>query len=286
MTPREDARVRHTVDRAAFRRTLGLLAAMPLSAALASASQPAASAEPSLEPFTQTITGVTATLDMVPLPEQGVWIASTETTWDLFDVFVYGLDREDPSRPPGVDAITRPSKPYLPPDRGFGHAGYPAIGMTHQSAAAFCEWLSMKTGRSYRLPTEAEWEAACAAGDAEAAALDDIAWHAGNAGAKTHPVGSKRPNAAGIHDLLGNVAEWCIDADGKPVTRGGSYRDAPEIIACSLRVPPSSAWNASDPQIPKSRWWLADGPFVGFRVVCVPEAVEQGTEPAAGPEEK
>ncbi len=71
--------------------------------------------------------------------------------------------------------------------------------------------------------------------------------------------------------MLGNVQEWCIGADGKPVTKGGSYRDPAERLTTTHRAPLSSAWNASDPQMPKSKWWLSDGPFVGFRVVCETE---------------
>jgi hypothetical protein len=68
--------------------------------------------------------------------------------------------------------------------------------------------------------------------------------------------------------MLGNVQEWCVAPDGTGVTRGGSYRDPADKVNFTHREPNNRAWNASDPQIPKSRWWLADGPFVGFRVVC------------------
>ena len=67
--------------------------------------------------------------------------------------------------------------------------------------------------------------------------------------------------------MSGNAAEWCHGPEG-PVTRGGCYRDRREAVGCAARVPPVPAWNASDPQLPKSEWWLADGGFVGFRVVC------------------
>jgi hypothetical protein len=71
--------------------------------------------------------------------------------------------------------------------------------------------------------------------------------------------------------LVGNVAEWCHPADGgKPVVMGGSYRTpAGELNALSTTGERQSReWNASDPSFPKSVWWLGDGPFVGFRVVC------------------
>jgi formylglycine-generating enzyme required for sulfatase activity len=204
------------------------------------------------------------------------WMSQTEVTWDLFDVYVYRLDEEDPDKPSGADAVSRPSKPYLPPDRGFGHAGYPAISIAHDSAAQFCTWLSAKTGRHFRLATEAEWEFACRGpGGAEAAFIDDRAWHSGNSDNKTHPVAGKLPNAFGLSDMLGNVLEWTEGMDGKPITCGGSYADPPDTLSCATRTAYTRTWQSRDPQIPKSRWWLSDGPFVGFRVVCDPS-------PAAG----
>ncbi len=239
-----------------------------------------------VEPFTQEIAGTAIRFEMVPIPPAGVeagagkapprfWIGKTEMTWEAFDIFVYGLDQQQGEGAAGVDATTRPSKPYLPPDRGFGHEGYPAISMTHHSAAEFCKWLSAKTGRTYRLATEAEWEYAARAGAATAydfgddpASLAQHAWFKDNADGKTHPAGKKKPNAWGVHDMLGNAAEWCSTPDGKGVTRGGAYTDPAERVRCDSRAEATPAWNASDPQIPKSKWWLADGPFVGFRVVC------------------
>jgi formylglycine-generating enzyme required for sulfatase activity len=226
-----------------------------------------------LVPFSQPVAGSTATLEMVPVPARAnggpLWIGATEVTWDLYDVFVYRLD-EPADVPLDADALARPSKPYISMDRGFGHAGYPAISMSAHGAAAFCEWLSDLTGRRFRLPTEDEWRSVCGLAAVDEADLADHAWYRATADGTTHPVATKKPDALGLYDLLGNAAEWCTGEDGRPVTMGGSYRDRADGIGCAARVEPSPDWNASDPQLPKSIWWLADAGFVGFRVVCEP----------------
>ena len=133
-----------------------------------------------------------------------------------YDVFALKLDEAKDTG--GADAIARPSQPYGAPDYGWGHAGYPAISIARGGAEAFCDWLSTKTGKRYRLPTEAEWAhaAALAAGSGgfDSAKLDALAWHRGNADARTHPVGKKQADALGLFDLFGNAAEWVI-TDGR-----------------------------------------------------------------------
>ena len=80
-------------------------------------------------------------------------------------------------------------------------------------------------------------------------------------------MGTKAPDAIGLLDLFGNAAEWVITTDGAPVLRGGSYRDPPAAVGPSARSVQDPSWNERDPQLPKSRWWLSDGPFAGFRIV-------------------
>lgn len=201
------------------------------------------------------------------------WIGRTELTWDAYDPFAFGPGSGG-SRG-SADAVSRPSRPYGAPDYGFGHAGYPAISVTRAAAEAYCRWLSERTGKRYRLPTEAEWVRAAqlAAGGADPlprGRLDALAWHAGNAGARSHPVGARRADALGLRDLFGNVAEWVASDDGQRVARGGSWRDPAGQVGPAARAVEDDSWSERDPQIPKSPWWLSDGPFVGFRVVREP----------------
>jgi formylglycine-generating enzyme required for sulfatase activity len=103
-------------------------------------------------------------------------------------------------------------------DNGWGRGHRPVINISWQDANIYCQWLSKETGHTYRLPTEAEWEYACRAGSSfsycfgdEKEQLDDYAWHDGNSDGTTQTVGQKKCNAWGLHDMHGNVWEWCID---------------------------------------------------------------------------
>src|SRR5215472_6672194 len=85
----------------------------------------------------------------------------------------------------------------------------PVETVSRDEAKAFLEKLNAKNdGYHYRLPTEEEWEYAARAGGANNPPLDEIAWYDGNSDDETHPVGTKKPNAWGIYDMLGNVREW------------------------------------------------------------------------------
>jgi formylglycine-generating enzyme required for sulfatase activity len=258
--------------------TLAIAACTILTAAARPGAQ---SAGASASAYRETIQGTVVSFEMVPVSGGEVTvngkkvtvapfsIGRTEVTWDMYDVFALGLDKDKGAGSGGADAVARPSQPYGAPDYGWGHAGFPAISIAGPAAQAFAQWLSTKTGKKYRLPTEAEWvraaELAAGGGALPAARRDVIAWHSGNSGSKTHAAASAKPDALGLHDLFGNAAEWVTTADGQLVTRGGSFRDAD--VGPAARAVPDDSWNERDPQLPKSRWWLSDGPFVGFRLV-------------------
>jgi len=119
-------------------------------------------------------------------------------------------------------------------------------------AVEFCRKLSAmpaeKTaGHVYRLPTEAEWEYACRAGTTtaygfgdDASGLGDYGWFRNNSDSKTHPVGEKKPNAWGLHDMHGNVMEWCQDWYGD--YRSGSATDPTGATSGSFRVFRGGSW--------------------------------------------
>ena len=239
---------------------------------------------PAPQPYVETVPGSTVTFTMQPVTiddgsggaSRVLWFAETETTWDAYDVFSLRLD-ENPGNVAAAggtpDAVTRPTQPYTPADRGWGHGGFPVISVTHNAATRYCEWLTQKTGRRYRLPTPAEWRAGAALGDGttQPASVGESAWLSENAGETTQPVAKKRPNANGLYDAIGNVAEWCAaEPGGKPVVLGGSFMTAAADLGPALAEGErqTAAWTIGDPSFPPSKWWLRDAPFVGFRVVC------------------
>jgi len=228
------------------------------------------------------------------------WMGQFEVTWQEYHAWQFKLDQARRAEPgpsdAWADAVSRPTPPYVPMDFEMGVEGCPAVCMTQLAAKQYTQWLSMKTGRFYRLPTEAEWEYACRAGTQTAYSFGDdpellerYAWFFDNGDDKYHPVGKKAPNPWGLYDMHGNVAEWVLDAHDTGyyaaseardagrvnwptklyprVVRGGSWDSDPEDLRSAARMGSKKGWKVQDPQLPKSIWYHTDASFVGFRVV-------------------
>jgi formylglycine-generating enzyme required for sulfatase activity len=220
-------------------------------------------------------------------------IATHEVTHDAFRLFARRDNDTDESPTKGysADAVTRPSPPYLDFTYGMGtRGGFPQVNVTQQAALRYCEWLYQKTGRFFRLPTEAEWEYACLAGETKVPApTEDQAWLSENGEEVFHKTGLKEPNAWGLYDMIGNVSEWTVDDYSAGYfakieafsqdpwlvptrkhsrgVRGGHFDTYTEDAGCRVREKSSAKWQARDPQIPKSKWWNVDSEFLGFRLV-------------------
>jgi formylglycine-generating enzyme required for sulfatase activity len=220
------------------------------------------------------------------------WMQTHEVTWDAYLMFMFTDQARERDHPDAlVDALSRPTAPHLEMSFGRGNSGFPAISMTQHAANKFAEWLSAKTGEFYRLPTEAEWEYACRAGAASPQPFGEQAWYRENSpqGSFTagtyHTVGTKKPNAWGLFDMLGNVMEWTLDqyapyqsspqqnpkVESKTAyphaVRGGSWNDPGAAVTCTARVKSDASWKRQDPQLPKSVWYMTDAQWLGFRLV-------------------
>jgi formylglycine-generating enzyme required for sulfatase activity len=174
-------------------------------------------------------------------------IGSTEVTFKEYDLFADATHRE---------------KPELPANQGRDRPPRPVINVSWNDAVEYAKWLSTRTGKRYRLPSEAEWEYAARSGGKEEIwsgtslerELDGYAWYKPKSEGKTRQVGTKKPNALGLFDMSGNVWEWVEDGwhydykgaptDGNAwvqgqsdehVIRGGSWNYGPESLRTSGR---------------------------------------------------
>ena len=231
-----------------------------------------------------------------PAFEKGTNVSTERVNRELMMVLQFPVpaDGGNPYTGKEADAVSRPTTPYVEMSFGMGKEGYPAISMTHMAALYYCRWLSAKTGHFYRLATEAEWEYAARAGtttkyfwgdDPKQAA--EYAWSMDNADGKYQKMGKKKPNPWGLHDIIGNVAEWTMDgykadayatlpgenpwqpgfAEYPHIARGGSWDDDVGDLRISARKSSDPSWKMRDPQLPKSKWYLTDAQFLGWRVV-------------------
>ena len=183
------------------------------------------------------------------------FMSEVPVTWDLYWAFFLHTMSEGRTSPevvftnnsrPDVDAISGPTPPFGFPDQGWGGGDRPAITMTHYGAETFCLWLSRKTGKKYRLPTEAEWEYAARGGTetpyffpgnpkdfsdkgfwrtlfhADTEPISTYVVYAKNSKNRTQEPSAVKANPFGLKNMLGNVLEYCADKyDPKAYSKRG-----------------------------------------------------------------
>ena len=248
----------------------GQMAGLPTAATEAAEIYTEATPVTEFKNFTETIPGTSASLKMVAIPggsfimgspenepfrrsdespQRNVtvspfFIGEMEVTWDQYWAF-YGETMSEGRISPeevyannsreDVDAISGPTPPFGFPDQGWGMGERPAITMTHYAAETFCQWLSKKTGKKYRLPTEAEWEYAARGGTstpyffegspkkysnegfwnglfgADTAVINSYVVYVNNSKNRTQEPAKMKANPFGLKNMLGNVMEYCSD---------------------------------------------------------------------------
>lgn len=194
---------------------------------------------PEGEPFRREDEGPVRRVNVSPF-----FMGEAEVTWDQYWAFYAETMSEGRTPPevvfannsdPDVDAISGPTPPFGIPDQGWGGGDRPAITMTHYAAETFCQWLSKKTGKKYRLPTEAEWEYAVRGGTstpyffegdpkqfsnegfwrkffkADTTPINRYMIYANNNKNRTEEPSAVQANPFGLKNMLGNVMEYCSD---------------------------------------------------------------------------
>ena len=278
-------------------------------------------------PYTQTIPGCDAAFEMVPIPAgeielkivgsneraivaiEPLWVGKYEVTWAEYEQYMVEYTNfkkiANPQLAADATYVTAPTMLYSP-DSVYEFSPtkeHPACTMTQFAARQYTKWLSLQLKERYRLPTAAEWMYVSAAGDLpqrlDAKVLAQFAvCESEQKGPNV--VGSRKPNAWGLHDILGNVSEWVIDgqADGGQVRSagkhsvfdaiewtnsryghwalGGNWRSLYDDCSVFSKEICIDEWWSEDAEVPMSPWWMTSGPWVtiGFRIV---RPLNQGT---------
>jgi formylglycine-generating enzyme required for sulfatase activity len=194
---------------------------------------------PADEPFRNSDVGPVRKVEITPF-----YMAEVEVSWDEYLSFykqTSGQGRSSDTeeiikkRNLKVDAISGATPPYGQPDQGWGMGQRPVISASFHAAETYCKWLSSVTGKTYRLPTEAEWEYACRAGTStpyffkgdpqkfekkgfkskisrnDTTIINSYVIYKANSFSKTQTPEKVKANPLGLKNMLGNVAEFCSD---------------------------------------------------------------------------
>jgi len=192
---------------------------------------------PENEPFRRENEGPAVEVSVNPF-----FMAKVEVTWDEYLAFFKQTGAQGKTADAylnvntgDVDAISGPTPPWGAPDQGWGKSSMPAITMTHYAAGVYCEWLTKITGKTYRLPTEAEWEYAARGGTdtpyffdgdpkdyvrqglknklfgVDTTVINGFINYAENSSGRPVTPEVKKENPFGLLNMLGNVAEFCSD---------------------------------------------------------------------------
>jgi formylglycine-generating enzyme required for sulfatase activity len=181
---------------------------------------------------------------------RGFWLGQTPVTVGAYRQFAKN------------EGISMPKAPLFNPQ--WGDPDQPMVKVTWDEAKVYCELCAKG-----RLPTEAEWEYAARAGSAAAryGEPDEIGWHRGNSGGHAHKVRQKRPNAWGLHDILGSVWEWVADR----------YDDTYYPSLSSPAIDPQGAASGTARVLRGGSWdYLGRGLRAAVRVSIAPEVRDAG----------
>lgn len=252
-----------------------------------------------LVPFKQKIPGSEIEFEMMPVPPKNAaskpfWIGKYEVTWDEYREFaklgyiIRTTPRLRIDDAHAIDAVTAPTDIYEE-SFYFGNvtsSDCPAHSVTQYAAKQYTKWLSLITNRSFRLPTEAEWEQACQGSMSGDPTASEYAVFGRNL-EEPIKVGSRKPNRLGIYDIFGNVSEWVITETWKDkpsegawdpskfaaprwVSKGGSVNSPQENLKPGYQEIATWEYWIEDSDCPVSCSWLTSPPEirVGFRIVC------------------
>jgi formylglycine-generating enzyme required for sulfatase activity/nitrate/TMAO reductase-like tetraheme cytochrome c subunit len=255
---------------------------------------------PAEEPFRKIDEGPVKEVELSPF-----FMAEVEVTWDEYLAFYVQTSAEGRSTDTeglrkqtasdnDVDAISGATPPYGQPDQGWGLGKRPAISFSYHAAETYCRWLSQVTGKTYRLPTEAEWEYACRAGSTgpyffngdpkkfektglrakiskdDTAVINTYVVYKGNSPAKTQTPDFVKGNPFGLKNIPGTVAEFCSDwyqPDAYSQYQGGIVKDpkGPEtgeehVIRGGTFMSPAGALRSAARDYTRTEAWLKTDP--------------------------